>query len=57
MALTTVGNLVTATNRFTGLDVGQKPAVIYILEAFNLKVRHTQLLQTLSSRSFGHYDV
>lgn len=57
MALTTVGNLVTATNRFTGLDVGQKPAVIYILEAFNLKVRHTQLLQTLSSRSFGHYDM
>lgn len=39
MTFTVVGNLVTATYGFTWLGVGEEPALIYIVDALDLKVR------------------
>ena len=53
MAFTVVGDLVTATDGFAWLDVGDKPADTDVVGAFDLKVRHRFLLQMPSSRSCG----
>lgn len=52
MAFTAVSHLVTATYGFTWLDVRENPALIYILTALHLKVRHR--LEMPSSRSSDH---
>lgn len=39
MTFTVVGNLVTATYGFTWLGVGEEPALIYIVDAVDLKAR------------------
>lgn len=44
MTFTIVGNLVAATYGFTWLDVGEKPALVYAVDALDLKVRHRLLL-------------
>lgn len=51
MALAAVGNLVTATYRLIGLEVGKHPAIPYVLVAQGLKGDAT-LLPSPPSRSF-----
>jgi len=48
MAFPIVGSLITPTYELTWLDVGENPAVIYILCALGLKVRHRHCFRHLS---------
>lgn len=53
MALTLVGNLVTATYRLADLEVGEYPAHLYVLDAQGLKGDRA-LLSSSPARPFGH---